>query len=157
MCSWPDGGEPKFPFPYSDEVFTGIEYQVAAHLIYEGATAEGLEIVQSLRDRHDGFRRNPWNEVECGHHYARSMASWALVLALSGAHCDLGRGELRFDPVLITPDTDVFSTFWSSGLAWGTYSQRRNEDGSWQPELAVLGGDASGLRVSACGQTWTVA
>ena len=76
------------PFVYADEVWTGIEYQVAAHLIYEGCVEEGLEIVEAVRDRHDGVRRNPWDEVECGHHYARSMASWALLLALSGFHYD---------------------------------------------------------------------
>jgi uncharacterized protein (DUF608 family) len=158
LCTWPRGGRPRFPFVYSDEVWTGIEYHVAAHLIYEGWLDEGLTIVESARARHDGIRRNPWNEVECGHHYARSMSSWMLLLALSGVHCDLGRGELSFEPVLpasTLPDT--FSTIWSTGRAWGTYTQRRDsETGAWQPTLDVLGGDATGLRVRACGQEWTV-
>ncbi|HUS13421.1 MAG TPA: GH116 family glycosyl-hydrolase, partial [Chloroflexia bacterium] len=68
LCSWPNGGRPRFPFVYSDEVWTGIEYQVAAHLIYEGWLEEGLEIVRAVQERHDGRRRNPWDEVECGHH-----------------------------------------------------------------------------------------
>nr|MBA3947722.1 hypothetical protein [Herpetosiphonaceae bacterium] len=157
MCSWPEGGRPKYPFVYSDEVWTGTEYHVAAHLIYEGHVAEGLEIVEALRARHDGVRRNPWNEVECGHHYARSMSSWALLLALSGAHCDMGRKELSFAPVLeIVPDQDAFTTFWSTGLAWGTYTQQRDTDGSWQPQIEVLGGDATGVRVQACGKEWVI-
>ena len=69
LCSWPNGSRPKLPFIYSDEVWTGIEYQVAAHCIYEGLVDEGLTIVKAVRERHDGFKRNPWNEVECGHHY----------------------------------------------------------------------------------------
>ena len=121
VCSWPRGGRPRVPFPYSDEVFTGIEYQVATHLIYEGLVDEGLTIVRAVRARHDGVRRNPWNEVECGNHYARSMASWGLLPAL------------------------------------GTYAQRRNHaTGQMEPSVRVLYGDASGVRVRACGQEWTL-
>src|SRR5579859_1528275 len=158
LCSWPQGGRPRYPFVYSDEVWTGIEYQVAAHLIYEGYAAEGLEIVQAVRDRHDGVRRSPWNEVECGHHYARSMASWAVLLALSGFHCDLGRGVISFaPPAAATADLSHFATFWSCGRGWGTYAQDRDEaTGLWRPSVEVLGGDLSGIRVEACGQAWTL-
>jgi uncharacterized protein (DUF608 family) len=82
LCSWPRGQRPLLPFVYSDEVWTGIEYQVAAHLIYEGSVEEGFRIVRAVRNRYDGERRNPWNEVECGNHYARALASWSLLLAL---------------------------------------------------------------------------
>ena len=81
LCSWPHGGRPRFPFVYADEVWTGVEYEVSALLLDQGQVEEGLEIVSAVRDRHDGVRRNPWDEVECGHHYARSMASWWLLLA----------------------------------------------------------------------------
>ena len=83
LCTWPKGGRPPLPFVYSDEVWTGIEYHVASHLMYEGLLEEGLSIVKAVRDRYDGLRRNPWDEVECGHHYARAMSSWAVLLALS--------------------------------------------------------------------------
>ncbi|MDH7561587.1 MAG: GH116 family glycosyl hydrolase [bacterium] len=75
LCSWPFGKRPLLPFVYSDEVWTGIEYQVAATLIYNGWIDEGLSVVKGARDRYDGLRRNPWEEIECGHHYARAMAS----------------------------------------------------------------------------------
>jgi non-lysosomal glucosylceramidase len=158
LCSWPRGGRPRFPFVYSDEVWTGIEYQVAAHLIYEGQLDDGLEIVEAVRARHDGTRRNPWNEVECGHHYARSMSSWALLLALSGFHFDMGRGAISFAPVVAaSSEDDVFRCVWSCGRGWGTYAQRRDEaTGRWQPELQVLGGDMTGVQVAACGQEWTL-
>jgi uncharacterized protein (DUF608 family) len=158
LCTWPNGGEPRLPFPYSDEVWTGFEYQVAAHLIYEGSLAEGLEIVREARARHDGVRRNPWNEVECGHHYARSMSSWAVLLALSGVHCDIARGELSFAPVAgAANDDEVFRSFWSCGRGWGTYTQRRDAtSGEWQPSVEVLGGNMAGIRVRACGREWTL-
>jgi len=145
LCSWPKGGRPKLPFFYSDEVWTGVEYQVAAHFIYEGFIEEGLTIARAVRERHDGYRRNPWNEVECGHHYARSMASWALLLALSGFKCDMVDKTLTFNPVI---NKDNFSTFWSTGKAWGTYSQRidpRTGEKEWNIE--VLYGDLGGSRV----------
>jgi uncharacterized protein (DUF608 family) len=158
MCSWPRGGRPKLPFVYSDEVWTGVEYQVAAQLIYEGWVEQGLELVDAVRARHDGLRRNPWDEVECGHHYARAMASWALLPALSGFHCDMGAGTLSFAPrVEASTEADRFSCFWSCGRGWGTYSQRRDEaTGAWLPEVQVLGGDMAGVRVRACGQEWVL-
>jgi uncharacterized protein (DUF608 family) len=119
LCTWPRGGRPAYPFPYADEVWTGIEYQVAAHLIYEGYVAEGLEIVRGVRSRHDGFKRNPWNEPECGHHYARAMSSWSLLLALSGYHYNAAQGLLHLNPVLCDMD---FRAFFTVGSAWGVAS-----------------------------------
>lgn len=158
LCSWPRGGRPRFPFVYSDEVWTGVEYHVAAHLITEGWHDQALEMVRAVRRRHDGVRRSPWNEVECGHHYARSMSSWMLLLALSGVQADMARAELSFAPVVdVSTGSDVVRTFWSTARAWGVYTQRRDpSSGVWQPEITVLGGDASGLRVTACGQTLTL-
>ena len=151
LCSWPRGGQPDYPFPYSDEVWTGIEYQVAAHLIRAGWLDEGLEIIRAVRARHDGFRRSPWDEVECGHHYARSMSAWMLLLALNGMHCDAHRGEMRFDPVhTASTQAGEFRTFWSNGLAWGVYAQKLDpESGKWNPAIQVLGGDLTGIQVYA--------
>ena len=156
MCSWPDGGEPAYPFVYSDEVWTGTEYQVAAHLLLEGRAAVALELVTAVRDRHDGIRRNPWDEVECGHHYARSMASFALLLAATGFQCDLQKGWLAFDPQPALLTCDEFRAPWFAGRAWGVYRQRRRPGGSWEPSVEVLGGDAAGLRVRALGREWTL-
>ncbi len=140
LCSWPRGGRPRIPFVYSDEVWTGIEYQVASHLIYEGYIEQGLSIVKAVRDRHDGYKRNPWNEVECGHHYARSMSSWALLIALSGYEYDLPAGKISFDPCI---KKDNFSTFWSNGQAWGIYRQQ----GADEREIEVLYGDLNGVEL----------
>jgi len=120
LCTWPRGGRPDLPFVYSDEVWSGIEYQAAGHLIYEGFVEQGLAIVEGLRARYNGERRNPWNEMECGSHYARSLASWTLLLALSGFECDLTAGHLGFRPAL--PERP-FHCFWSTGTGWGVYEQ----------------------------------
>ena len=127
LCSWPHGGRPRLPFVYCDEVWAGVEYQVAAHLIYEGLTAEGLRLVEATRARYDGQARNPWNEVECGNHYARSMASWALLPALSGFSYDAPRSSLGFAPRLPGPG-GVFKTFFSTGGGWGEYAQEGGPD-----------------------------
>ncbi len=120
LCTWPRGGRPAVPFPYSDEVWTGIEYQVACHLILEGFVEEGLTIVKGARDRHDGLRRNPWDEFECGHHYARAMSSYGLVTALSGFVFDKGAGVIGFHPRVHRED---FSAFWALDGCWGVYAQ----------------------------------
>ena len=88
LCSWPRGGKPSLPFVYSDEVWTGIEYQVACHLISIGCEKEGLDIVETLRARYDGEKRNPYNEYECGYWYARAMASYGLLYAFTGVKYD---------------------------------------------------------------------
>jgi uncharacterized protein (DUF608 family) len=154
MCTWPKGGRPTLPFVYSDEVWTGVEYHVAAHLMAEGWSAEGLRIVQAVRDRHNGDRRNPWDEVECGHHYARSMSSWTLLLALSGFHADLGQNTMSFSPLAIaSTDPERFATFWSNGKSWGVFSQHRTADGdAWTYELDVRGGEVDGLQIYANGE-----
>ena len=120
---------------YSDEVWTGIEYQVAAHLIYEGMIEEGLAIVKGARDRYDGIPRppiprNPWNEIECGGHYARAMSCWSLLLALSGFHLDGPAGELRFTPRW---KPDRFSSVFTGPRGWGRIAQARQ--GAMQREV----------------------
>ncbi len=121
LCSWPKGKRPALPFVYSDEVWSGIEYQVAAHLIYEGMVKEGVTIVRAVRERHDGIRRNPWNEFECGSHYARAMASWSLLTALSGFHYSAPRKELAFRPRY---RQGAFRCLFCAGSAWGSYAQQ---------------------------------
>jgi uncharacterized protein (DUF608 family) len=114
-CTWPRGNRPERPMPYSNEVWTGIEYTLAAHLWHEGDTDAALRVTNAVRDRFDGERRNPFDEAECGHHYARAMASWALVLAATGFHYDGTSRTIRF----ARPATDA-PVFWSNGNAWGT-------------------------------------
>lgn len=88
LCTWPKGGQPTLPFVYSNEVWTGIEYEVASHLIFTGHVQEGLNIVKTIRARYDGSIRNPFDEYECGHWYARAMSSYALIEALTGVRYD---------------------------------------------------------------------
>jgi hypothetical protein len=86
LCSWPEGNQPTFPFVYSNEVWTGIEYQVASHLMLMGETEKGLDIVREVRKRYNGKIRNPFNEYECGHWYARAMSSYGLFEGMTGIH-----------------------------------------------------------------------
>ncbi|MGQ9597768.1 MAG: GH116 family glycosyl hydrolase, partial [Thermoproteota archaeon] len=125
LCSWPKGEKPDYPFPYCDEVWTGVEYQVAAHLIYEGFVEEGLRIVKGARDRYDGAKRNPWDEVECGHHYARAMSSWSLLLALSGFEYGALEKTIGFSPKIFKGD---FKCFFSTGSGWGSYRRELKPD-----------------------------
>ena len=134
VCSWPHGGQPKVPFAYYNEVWAGIEYQVASQCIMEGLVKEGLIITKAVRDRHDGVLRNPWDQFECcgGHHYARVMSSYGLLLALSGFTFDRVHRAIGFEPRINAGD---FRTFWALDGVWGTYRQR-----SATAELTVLWG-----------------
>lgn len=146
LCSWPKGGRPRFPFAYCDEVWTGVEYQVAANLIYAGYIDEGLMLVKSVRDRYDGYRRSPWSEIEAGHHYVRAMASWGVLTALSGYQVDIPNGKMSFKPAI---NQHNFSTFWSNGLGWGIYTQRIDPatgETTWNVE--VLYGDLCDVEIN---------
>jgi hypothetical protein len=84
LCTWPAGGKPTLPFPYADEIWTGIEYQVASHLLLHGKRDEAMQIIESVRNRYDGIVRNPFDEYECGSFYARALSSYSLLQAFSG-------------------------------------------------------------------------
>ena len=124
LCTWPRGKRPTIPFIYSDEVWTGIEYQVASHLIAEGLVQEGLAIVAAARARYDGRVRNPFNEYECGNYYARALSSYALLGALSGFRYSGVERALYFAPRL---KTETFRTFFSTATAFGTITLSRNQ------------------------------
>jgi hypothetical protein len=115
LCSWPNGNKPSLPFVYSDEVWTGIEYHVAGHLIMHGCVEEGLEIVRTCRDRYDGAVRNPYNEYECGHFYARALSSYGLLQAMSGAYYDARTKTLAINPAV----KGDFKTFISTRTGYG--------------------------------------
>jgi uncharacterized protein (DUF608 family) len=98
MCSWPHGGRPEVPTRYADEVWTGIEYQVATHCLDEGLDTQAWAVLSALWRRYDGRRRNPYNEIECGDHYARALAGWSVIDAVGGVRWDAATGTLRLRP-----------------------------------------------------------
>jgi len=107
---------------YFNECMNGFEYQVAGHMIWEGMVTEGLAVTRMVHDRYDAGRRNPWNEVECGDHYARSMASYGVYVAACGYEYHGPNGHLAFAPRL-APEN--FRAAFTAAEGWGTFSQRR--------------------------------
>jgi uncharacterized protein (DUF608 family) len=138
LCTWPKGGALSLPFVYSNEVWTGIEYQVASHLILTGAVSEGLEIVRTCRDRYDGVIRNPFNEYECGHWYARALSSYALLQAISGARFDAVDNVLYLAPRI----RGDFRCFLATAAGFGTVGVRGG-----QPFLEVCSGRIAPARI----------
>lgn len=130
LCTWPLGGRERLPFVYCDEIWTGIEYQVAAHLLYCGERAAALKIVRAVRSRYDGRRRNPFNEFECGSWYARALSSWSLFPAWAGMQFDAAQGYLGFTELALGE-----TAFWTLGEAWGIL-----RSGPTQVEVCILGG-----------------
>ena len=126
LCSWPRGGKPSLPFVYSDEVWTGIEYQVASHMVYEGLVDEGLTLVNAVRQRYDGRVRNPWNEYECGNYYARALASYGVLLALTGFRYSAPARRLDLGPRL-GPRKGCF--FFAVDSGWGRIHYRKKGGG----------------------------
>ena len=117
ICTFPDNvKKPAIPIPYCQETMHGFEYALAGLMISEGMIEEGLTIVRSVRDRYDGERRNPWNEIECGSNYARSMASFAMIPIFSGFRFDMVKKKIGFAPIV---SQDNFRCLWSLDSGWG--------------------------------------
>jgi len=123
LCTWPRGGALSLPFVYSNEVWTGIEYQVASHLMLMGCVEEGLEIVRVARARYDGRVRNPFNEYECGHWYARALSSYGLLQGLTGIRYDAVEKTLHIAPRI----EGDFRAFVATETGYGTAGVRHGE------------------------------
>lgn len=118
ICSYPAGVRtPAIPIPYSEETMTGFEYALAGLMLREGFIAEGESMIRAVRDRYDGEKRNPYNEIECGSNYARSMASFALLPIYSGFSFDMTKKHIGFSP-LAEEGTYLFGV----GESYGTVS-----------------------------------
>ena len=142
MCSFPrrdwdydqaKGKGPEWAAGYFNECMNGFEYQAAGHMIWEGLVQEGLAVTRALHDRYHASRRNPWNEVECGDHYARSMASYGVYLAACGYEYDGPRAHLGFAPK-ISPEN--FKCAFTSAEGWGSYAQK-SSGGNFKAQIAV--------------------
>ncbi len=126
ICDYGKGQRPKIPFPYYAEVMTGFEHSTASLMLFRGLLDQGLECIDDIRRRYDGVRRNPWNEAECGNHYARAMAAWSGVLAVSGFQYRGAERHLAIIPRIQNPQ---FRSFWSAGTGWGVFSLRSSPAG----------------------------
>ncbi len=135
ICTYPEGRrEPAIPILYSTETMTGFEYALAGLMLSEGYVAEGESIVKAIRDRYDGEKRNPWSELECGHNYARSMASYSLLLIYSGFSFDMTEKYMGFKPIRKGDGR----YFWSVARSYG--SVEFNDE---KQILSVLGNEIS--------------
>jgi uncharacterized protein (DUF608 family) len=142
LCTWPKEGKLSLPFVYSNEVWTGIEYQVASHLMLKGEVEKGLEIVRLCRDRYDGRVRNPFNEYECGSWYARAMSSYAMLEGLTGVRYDAVDGTLSIDSRI-----GNFTSFLSTETGFGNVGLK---DG--KPFLKVVYGKIEPKKIVVSGK-----
>jgi hypothetical protein len=110
-----------FAAGYFNECMTGFEHQVAAHMIWEGMVTEGLAIERAIHERYHASKRNPWNEVECGDHYARAMASYGVHIAVCGFEYHGPKGYMAFAPRL-SPEN--FEAAFTAAEGWGRFRQR---------------------------------
>lgn len=123
ICDYPEGTtKPVIPIPYCEETMTGFEYSFAGLLYSRGKDEDGRRVVKAIRDRYDGEKRNPWNEIECGSNYARSMASYALIPIIGGFEFDMPKGYIGFNP----HNAENFKTIWSVDGAWGEFKINNN-------------------------------
>ena len=134
MCTWPKKGIEKaagasndaWAAGYFNECMSGFEWQVATHMLHEGMVVEGLAVARTIHDRYHAKKRNPFNEVECGDHYARAMASYGILLAVTGFEHDGPAGHIGFAPRL--PGDDFRAPF-TACEGHGTYEQKQGKQG----------------------------
>lgn len=151
ICAYPEGAEkPAIPIPYCQETMHGFEYAAAGLLYRRGLKKQALEMVRAVRAKYDGKKRNPYNEIECGNNYARSMAVYAFIPLISGFSFDMPKGMIGFEPIDELPE---FRCIWSVDSAWGTVKITENA-----LELTILGGELplKKLRAKIAGDRVTV-
>ena len=148
MASYPRGRRPARPFPYFTEVMTGFEHYLAVHLLQEGKPREALRLVRDIRARYDGRKRNPFDEAECGHHYARALASWGLIPACTGFYYSALEGTVAF-----AAPAKRARWPWAAGGAWGVVKIVRSKTAA-RVQLTVLHGRLAlhRLELVGCGQ-----
>jgi uncharacterized protein (DUF608 family) len=151
ICDYATAKRPHIPFPYYSEVWSGLEYVLAALMISWGMVQEGIECVRNTRRRYDGEKRNPWDEAECGHHYARAMSSWSVLVALSGFSYDGCAGAVTAVP---RAEYQQFKSFWATATAWGTFAYAKSASNT-QFTLSVLAGtlDCRSCEIAALGSS----
>ncbi|MCC7014486.1 MAG: hypothetical protein IT454_18135 [Planctomycetes bacterium] len=144
MCTWPRGGMQRakgagadaWAAGYFNECMTGFEHQAASHMVWEGLAQEGLGVTRAIHERYHASRRNPFNEIECGDHYARALASYGTYLALSGFECHGPQQRIGFAPKL---PGELFRCAFTAPEGWGTFEQQRSA--SWmRAQLTVRHG-----------------
>ena len=125
-CTWPKSKHlgPESVL-YRDEIWTGIEYQVAGHMAWEGMLTEALAMCRAVHERYHPAKHNPWNEIECGDHYARGMASWGVLTALAGFEYHGPKQHIGFAPRL---HPQAFRSAYTAAEAWGSLDQQRVGD-----------------------------
>ncbi len=136
ICDYGKSERPTIPFPYYAESWTGVEYLVASHMLFAGMIREGVECYRNVRLRYDGEKRNPWNEPECGHHYARAMSAWSGFLAMSGFRYS------GADQSVEIRAPQGHGCLWSTGTGWGTFEVTKTG--------AVLRVEHGSLSVQTC-------
>ena len=134
ICDYGKAPRPRIPFPYFAEAWTGIEYPSAAQMIGMGMVDEGLAILEAVRLRHDGVRRNPFDEPECGHHYARALSAWSAIVLCCGFFFNAADRSLEIAPALkVRP----FRGFWSTASGWGIFELSRAAREGAPPVLRI--------------------
>jgi non-lysosomal glucosylceramidase len=154
MCTFPrtgwdyvqaKGKGPDWAAGYFNECMNGFEYQVAGHMLWEGLVTEGLAVTRAIHDRYHASRRNPWNEIECGDHYARSMASYGVFLAACGFECHGPQGRLGFAPRVLPTSPTLgplsFKCAFTAPEGWGSFSQTSTSE-NLECRLAIKYGSA---------------
>jgi uncharacterized protein (DUF608 family) len=141
MCTFPFGGRDQLvkargPVGYFNECMSGFEWQVAAHMIWEGMLTEGFSVARAIHDRYRPEMRNPYNEIECSDHYARAMASYGAFLAACGYRYDGPEKSMAFAPRL-TPKK--FKAAFTAAEGWGSFTQTVNQ-GAQRETLEVKHG-----------------
>jgi hypothetical protein len=74
------------------------------------------------------------------------MASWSLLLALSGFRYSAPVGRISFAPVV---NADKFRSFFSTGTSWGSFAQTHN-DSDFSATLELRAGSLRLQRIELC-------
>lgn len=116
--------------------WTGTEYFVAAVMAAEGLWKEAMDIVDNVWQRHLQAGM-VFNHIECGEHYFRALAVWAILPAVQGLVYDRTTASLRLSPR--APDNPFDSILVLPG-AWGRFIHT-DQDGRRESTIRIDRGE----------------
>ena len=91
---------PYLPTWHMDTPWSGVEFAVAGHMLYEGLVEEGTAVLKALHERY-GRGGHYWNHVEWGAHYMRPLSAWMVVMGAWGLKYDGFARRLTLRPAVV--------------------------------------------------------
>ncbi|AWR96885.1 beta-glucosidase [Acidianus sulfidivorans JP7] len=82
-----------------DTPWSGVEFYLASHLIYEKMVEDGIKVLKGIYDRY-AVAGHFWDHIEWGAHYSRPLSAISVIPAFEGIKYEAFKNTLIIDPAI---------------------------------------------------------